>query len=573
MRSLSPLPCVVEAELTVFVRAKRSGQHEYLQVVHSERVDGRPRQRVIATLGRLDELQQSGQIDSLIASCARFAGHTAVLAAQRRGESTEADSLRIGPALVFERLWRDLGIPAVLDQHLRGRYFEFPVERAIFLTVLHRLFPSGSDRAADVWRQGYAIEGVAKLQLHHLYRTMGWLGEPLAEDQQFAATRFSPRCTKDLIEETLFQRRRDLLTTLDLVFFDTTSIYFEGRGGESLGRYGKSKDKRPDRKQMVVGAVLDNEGYPLCCELWPGNASDVKSLLSIIDRLKHRFHIGRICVVADRGMISKETIAGLKEVHRDSRFILGARLRAVKEVREKVLSRAGRYKEVRGPRKNSKDPAPLKVKEVRIDDRRYIVCVNEEEARKDRADREAIVKALAEKLKQGDKSLVGNKGYRKYLKVVGEGHFEINPAKIKSEERYDGKWVLQTDMEIAPEEVALRYKELWLVEALFRAMKSILETRPIYHKRDDTIRGHVFCSFLALVLMKELLRRMEARGWRTEWERLKDDLEALQEVTVRNSGQTFIVRTTTRGDAGKALQAAGVALGPTVRRVDGTTKD
>ncbi len=564
----SSLSFVVEAEVKMFVRAKRSGQFEYLQVVHSERVNGRPRQRVIATLGRLDKLKESGQIDALIASCARFAQHTAVLDAHRRGESTEADSIRIGPPLVFEKLWRELGIPDVLKQHLGNRKFEFPMERAIFLTVLHRLFPSGSDRAAEVWRRDYAIRGVNRLELHHLYRAMGWLGEVLAQDRQFAATRFSPRCTKDLIEESLFQRRRDLLTTLDLVFFDTTSIYFEGRGGESIGRLGNSKDKRPDRKQMVVGAVLDNEGYPICCELWPGNASDVKSLLPVIDRLKQRFHIGSICVVADRGMISKETIAGLKEVHRDTRFILGARLRKVKEVREKVLSWPGRHKEVYGARRNSKDPAPLKVKGVCIDDRRYIVCVNEEEARKDRADREAIVKALGEQLKQGDKSLVGNKGYRKYLKVVGESHFEIDEAKVKSEERFDGKWVLQTDMDMAADQVALKYKELWMVESIFRTMKSILQTRPIYHKRDDTIRGHVFCSFLALVLMKELLRRMEQRGWQPEWERLKDDLDTLQEITVRNRSTTFIVRTTTRGDAGKALQAAGVALGPTVRRLE-----
>lgn len=552
----------------MFVRAKRSGPHEYLQVVQSERVAGRPRQRVIATLGRLDKLKESGQIDSLIASCSRFAEHTAVLDAHRRGESTQAHSLRIGPPLVFERLWGELGVPEVLEHHVGKRHFEFPLERAIFLTVLHRLFPSGSDRAAEVWRNGYAIEGLGKLQLHHLYRAMGWLGEPLADHEQFGATPFSPRCTKDLIEESLFRRRRDLLTTLDLVFFDTTSIYFEGHGGVNLGKFGKSKDKRPDRKQMVVGAVLDNEGYPICCELWPGNTTDVTSLLPIVDRLKQRFDIGNICVVADRGMISRKTIAGLKEAHRGCHFILGARMRAVKEVRTVVLSDPGSYKEIHGPRKRSKDPAPLRVKEVVVEGRRYVVCINEEEARKDRADREAIVKALAEKLKHGDKSLVGNKGFRRYLKVAGGGHFEIDPEKIKSEERYDGKWVLQTDMDTAPEQIALKYKELWMVESIFRDMKSILETRPIYHKRDETIRGHVFCSFLALLLMKELLRRMETRGWPTEWARLKDDLDALQEITVENSAQRFVARTTTQGDAGKALQAVGVALGPTIRRVD-----
>src|SRR5208337_4910146 len=278
------------------------------------------------------------------------------------------------------------------------RQFEFPVERAVFLTVLHRLVASGSDRAAEKWKQGYTIVGGDSLALHHLYRAMAWLGEPLAETQQEGATPFVVRTTKDLIEEALFERRRDLFSHLDLVFFDTTSIYFEGEGGTELGQYGHSKDHRPDRKQMVVGAILDGEGRPLCCELWPGNVTDVKTLVPVVDRLKGRFRIGSICIVADRGMISQETIAQLQAEGRQVHFILGARLRNVKEIYEEVLSRAGRYREVRGPREKSTDPSPLKVKEVYIDKRRYVVCLNEEQARKDRADREAIVASLREQL-------------------------------------------------------------------------------------------------------------------------------------------------------------------------------
>jgi len=557
----------------MFVRAKKSKGFEYLQVVHNERVEGRVRQRVIATLGRLDVLKRTGQIDALLASCARFAEHSSLLQAHRRGEKVQAESVRIGPPRLFEKLWAELGLPAIIENHIAQRKFEFSLERAIFLTVLHRLFPSGSDRAAEVWRHRYAIKGVADIELHHLYRAMAWLGEPLAEDQQSAATPFCPRTTKDLVEESLFRSRREILTTLDVVFFDTTSIYFEGRGGETIGRYGKSKDRRPDRKQMVVGVVLDNEGRPVCSEVWPGNTCDVKSLLPIVDRLKQRFQIGKVCVVADRGMISRATIAGLQAADRDARYILGARLRAVKEIREEVLSREGPYKVVHGPRDGSKAPAPLKVKEVWVNDRRYIICHNEEQERKDRADREAIVKALNDQLKQGDKSLVGNKGYRRYLKVVGDSHFEIDEAKVAYEARFDGKWVLQTDMDMSPEQLALKYKELWMVEAAFRSMKSALQTRPIYHKRDETIRGHVFCSFLALVLIKELQAKMEQRGWRPEWERLKDDLDALEEFTVRNAGRAFVVRSTTRGDAGKALQAAGIALGPTVRLAQNDATD
>ncbi|MGB6968336.1 MAG: IS1634 family transposase, partial [Methyloceanibacter sp.] len=334
----------------MFVRVKKSGAYEYLQIVHNERVEGRVQQHVIGTLGRLDVLQKSGQLDGLLASCARFAEHSAVLSAHRQGRIPPAEKVRIGPVLVFERLWQEMGLPKILGRLLQGRKFEFDVERAVFLTVLHRLFAPGSDRAAEVWRQQYALEGVEKLQLHHLYRAMAWLGESLPEGQQAHATPFAPRSVKDLVEESLFGQTRDLFSGLDLVFFDTTSIYFEGEGGETIGQYGHSKDHRPDRKQMVVGVILDGQGRPVCCELWPGNTADVTTLIPIVDRLKHRFHIRSVCVVADRGMISRDTIRQLQAADRDVRYILGARLRSVKEIYEVVLRRPGRYHQVYGPK-------------------------------------------------------------------------------------------------------------------------------------------------------------------------------------------------------------------------------
>ena len=154
--------------------------------------------------------------------------------------------------------------------------------------------------------------------------------------------------------------------------------------------------------------------------------------------------------------------------------------------------------------------------------------------------------------------LVGNKGYRKFLSATGKNAFQVDEAKVKADARFDGKWVLQTDTELPAEEVALRYKDLLLVEDTFRTMKSILETRPIYHKCDDTIRGHVFCSFLALVLQRELQSRLESRGWQVEWARLCDDLDELQELTL-TVGNKNLLRTPPVGHASQALQTAGVA--------------
>jgi len=547
----------------MFARVKKSGNYQYVQVVHNERFDGRVRQRVIATLGRLDVLKETGQLEGLLESLARFSDHAAVLNALKANQITPTRTIHLGPPLVFQRLWEQLCLPDILQRLLAGRKFEFSLERVVFITVLHRLFSPGSDRAADRWCRKYALGEIDRVELQHFYRTMGWLGEPLPPDQQPQTPSLTPRLRKDLIEEALFEQRRDLFSSLRLVFLDTTSIYFEGRGGETIGRRGYSKDHRPDLPQMVVVVVMDDEGRPVCCELLPGNTADIKTLLPVIDRLRGRFGIRDVCIVADRGMISQQTMAQLSQ--RDIRYILGARLRNVKEIRETVLSRGGRYCEVHGPRSKSKAPSPLKVKQVLVEERRYIVCHNEEQARKDQADREAIVEKLRRQLKQGSKSLVGNKGYRKYLSARSGGAFHIDEAKVKQDTRFDGKWVLQTDTNLPAEEVALRYKDLLLVEDAFRTMKSILETRPIYHKCDDTIRGHVFCSFLALVLQQELKSRLESRGWVTEWQRLRDDLDELQELTLPLGEKTFVIRTPPVGDAGRALQAAGVALGPSVR--------
>lgn len=551
----------------MFLRRKQSGRRVYLQVVENRWEGGRSRQRVIATLGRLDTLLASGELDSLVRSAARFSEALLVLDAHGAGETPVVRSERVGPALVFQRLWQETGCQAVVQQHLAQRQFGFPVERAVFLTVLHRLLAPGSDRAAERWRALYRLPGTESLQLHQLYRAMAWLGEALPA--QAGCTPFTPRCIKDLIEEDLFGYRRDLFTALDLVFFDTTSLYFEGEGGETLGQYGHSKDHRPDLKQMVVGAVLDSEGRPVCCELWPGNACDVTSLVPIVERLRTRFAIGELCVVADRGMISQHTLAELEA--RGWRYILGARMRRHKEVREEVLARAGRYRVVHPPGVHAKDPAPLRVKEVNVEGRRYVVCLNEAQKRKDEADRQVTLAALGEKLKQGDKALIGNRGYRKYLTSQGE-RFVIDEQAVRREARYDGKWVLRTNTELSTAEVALKYKQLWMVEDLFRTSKSLLATRPIFHRCDETIRGHVFCSFLALILRKELQARLEARGESLEWDDIVRDLEALTETEVLHEGKRFRLRAEAQGTCGKVFQAVGVALPPTVRRLEDTAQ-
>jgi Transposase DDE domain len=550
----------------VFIRTQTNANRTYLLLVENQRVNGRIQQRVLARLGRLDELRTSGELDRLLASLGRFSEKLAVLGAHAEGESLTVGARIIGPALIVGRLWQELSIDRVLAELAGQRRFGFSLERAVFVSVLHRLFAPGSDRSAQKWQSGYAIAQAEGLDLHQFYRAMGWLGEPINEASAPGACSHEAlmaRTRKDLIEERLFDRRRDLFSTLDVVFFDTTSIYFEGEGGESLGQYGHSKDHRPDLKQMVVGVVVDNRGRPILSQMWPGNTADVTSLVPVVDRLRTYFKVNHICIVADRGMISAATIEQIKA--RGWQYILGVRMRRLKEVNEAVLARAGRYEEIHPKSNDSKARSALKVKEVWVEDQRYVVCLNEDQASKDRHDREAIVAALKAALKQGDKQLIGNRGYRKFVKASGE-RFALDEDKIKAEARLDGKWVLTTNTELPARELALKYKQLWLVEAIFRTAKSQLDTRPIFHQCDDTIRGHVFCSFLALLLRVELEERLARRGWKLEWADIVADLDRLQEIELNVNDKAYTLRTQPKGTVGKVFQACGVALPPMLRQ-------
>lgn len=212
---------------------------------------------------------------------------------------------------------------------------------------------------------------------------------------------------------------------------------------------------------------------------------------------------------------------------------------------------------------------PLKVKEVQVDERRYVVCVNPEQVVQDRLKREQIVAALTEQLRHGDKTLVGNKGYRHYLKEEGPHHFLIDQAKVADEARYDGTWVLRShNTELTAVEVALQYKKLWMVEHWFRDCKSLVATRPIYHKYDKTIRGHVFCSFLALVLRQELQARLAARGHDVEWADIMRDLERVQYVEVAQGEKHYLLRSELSGTAGRVFQSVGVAVPPAVQEME-----
>jgi hypothetical protein len=538
----------------MFVRVKKIGAYEYLYLVENVREGGRHVQRVIKSLGRRDEVQDSDLLDNLIASAARHSRRSIVLSSFYRGELAPIRRLSIGPDLVFGRLWAETGCRDVLRQHLARRQFGFDAERAIYLTVLHRLMVSGFDRHASVWHQNVQIPGTGALTLKHAYKAMAWLGEDLAK-----ADTDGPRPRTEIIEEDLYRHRKSLFGRLSVAFFDTTSLYFEGQGSETLGQRGHSKDYRPRLNQVVLGIVLDEKDRPIASFLWPGNTADVTTLAPVVERLRTRFGVERACVVADRGMISAATITDLERQSID--YILGARERSSTEIRDVVMKDDGATVPLTIPRQ--KGETDLAIKEVNVAGRRYIVCRNPEVARKDAEARTALLAGLEQKLKQGDKALVGNTGYRRFLSTPEGKGFTIDRDKVEAEARFDGLFVLRTSLKLPALSVVLRYRNLLAVEDSFRASKSLLTTRPVFHRTDAAIRGHISCTFLALVLRKELLNRLAARGGKVpEWRCMIDDLLDLSSVEVEQDGRRALLRTAPGPTIDPISRALGITLPP-----------
>lgn len=522
----------------MFVRLKKVNSagrsYSYLHIVENFREGGRVRQRVIGTLGRLEELQEKGDLERVITQLVEHCPAVRLLRAETAGQLRVVRDQLWGPVLIFERLWEELGLPELLRR--AGRRCGFDLERQLFAQVLQRFLEPGSDLAGSKWVATVHGRGFGEMKLMNFYRALSLVWKH-----------------KEEIEESLYRRGLDLFNReLDVVFFDTTSTYFEGTKLAPWARLGKSRGHRPDHLQLVVGVVLRRDGMPVCCEIWPGNMADVKTLLPVVEAMKKRFGIRRVVLVCDRGMVS---VANLKALERARfEYIVGMKMRGLVEVRDEVLGRAGRYQQV-----NEK----LQVKQVRVGRRRYVVCFNPEEASKDRRDREAILEKIRKKLSSGGvKALIANRGYRRYLKFKS-GAAQIDEKRVREDERYDGKYVLRTTAELPATEVAMAYKELCWIERLWRELKDVVEVRPVYHWiKKDNVRGHIFVCFLSLYLAALLRKKLAAAGLCIPWDEIIRDLSSVRAVTVELGGEHYLLRSPLAGFAGKIFAAVGVKPPP-----------
>lgn len=541
--------------------------YEYIQIVENYRAGQKIKQRVIHSVGRKDKID-STRINKLIASLETFSDRLIILR-QDNPDLKILWSKQYGLPWLYHQLWRQIGFDDIIKQTFQDRKIEFNLAQSLFCLVLNRLMDPKSELGIDVWKDDIYLDGnpFDKLALQHLYRTLDYLATE-----------------KQTIEIKLFERTRNLFNnSVNLVFFDTTSAYFEGTGKHSheLQQFGYSKDHRPDRRQITVGVLLDQQGIPIGCEINSGNTQDSTAIKLLIDKVKTRFNLANIIWVSDSGMAGEDNIKQLHNI--EYGFILGARMKNVKELYDKIEDnnfRKEMFAEMKSmPAKSvskesaSKQKAELRYfefKSTKHDCRHYLIVYNQQEAEREKQTREAVIKKLEYALKQknGIKKLIKNKKYKSYLKITGETKIAIDQDKAKKDERYDGLFVLQTDTGLSAEIVIARYKDLYQVEQAFRSMKSALDLRPIYHQKDRRVIAHVFVNFLALYLQITLKTLLTKQGLSAEdIAQGLSDIKKIEMSRLVLKDHSYHVRTELQGTAHKILSKLNINPGIRIQKL------
>lgn len=531
----------------------------YVQLAHNIRdpKTGFAKANVLYTFGRADSLDLEA-IKRLVKSLCRFLSpQEAVQAQASLGKDSHAlrflKSLPLGGAFLLRALWERLGLHRVLVQSLQAREFRSPVEWAIFAMVANRALAPDSKRGVEEWvKEDVALGNQEPIFLQHLYRAMDFLLEHAEEMQR----------------EVFFATADLFHLEVDLLFFDTTSTYIERdeEDEEGLRKYGHSKDKRPDLPQIVIGLAVTKEGLPVRCWVLPGNVQD----MTTVERVKKDllgWKLSRCIWVMDRGMNSEENRTILQRA--GGHYILGEKLRDDQEVHQKALSRRGRYQKVKDN---------LEVKEVLVGKgerrRRFIVVYNPEEAKKDKATRERTLQKIKEALRAfGDQrgkvhkkavcALLAHRTMGRYLRQLKSGVLRIDRTRVRAEKHLDGKYLLSTsDDTLSPQDVALGYKQLMEVERAFRTLKTTLELRPLYHRKDERIQAHVLLCFLALLLV-----RIAERQTGQSWDQIRAIMERMHLGEFESRDGRILQRTELTPDQTNILKLLNISSPPKIQEI------
>jgi hypothetical protein len=547
-------------------RRTKDGRVVYLQLAHNEwdPVAKQSKVRVLYSFGREDQLDRDA-IRRLIGSLQRALEPDEVLATQAAPGLRFIESRPMGGAWALDGLWRELAIDRTLVGLLRGRRLDGRAERVIFAMVSNRALEPLSKLAASKWVTERAwIAELPELDEDSCYRSMDWLLEVCDE----------------LCEAVYFATADLLNLEVDLLFFDTTSTYFERDEPEqdvvdqdgnvvrpAFRVRGHSKDHRDDLPQVVIAMAVTRTGIPIRVWCWPGSTSDQELIRQAKDDLR-AWKLSRVVWVADRGFQSAENRRYLQRA--GGHYILGEKLRGNDKEANAALQRQGRYHTVAGN---------LRVKEVIIDDGtmrdRFVICHNPDEAKRDEQVREQLLAQIQDQIADSDRlaaaerhklygQLSAKRGYKRFLRQTKTGKLRIDRAAINAEQHLDGKFLLRTsDATLTAEDVALGYKQLLEIERAWRDMKTTLDLRPVHHRKEDRIRAHVILCWLALLL----IRIAENQAGDT-WRNLRDELQRMHLGTFTGPAGTSQQRTELTPRQRDILRALNVASPPLFLHLD-----
>jgi len=539
---------------------------QYLCLVESywdkEKKGGRERE--IANLGRIDLPENKELPDRIIAALEKNAVRTKIL--KSISDIKPVSSKEFGQIQIFRTLWNKLGFEKVLRNYLEKTNLETDFVEAIFMMVCNKLIEPASERGADIWKNEVHEPKWDNYQLHHLYRAMDFLIAHKAN-----------------VEVDLYNSVRDLFNIkVDVVMFDTTSLSYWGEGEEApeFLKHGYAKNKRKDLKQIVIGLIMDQSGIPLGHEVWSGNCSDKPAFKEIIEKIKHKYSIGKVILVADRGMISEDNINFLEQNNYD--YILGAKMRQLPKTRKHILLEDRNefkkmddsyllYKEMTEYQLWEKEQKILKpdtdfsefIKKYALTSkgkRRWIACLNPQIETMDANKRKYFQEILENKVEFSTaKDWIISNGYKKYVNIT-DFAISLNEERLKEDELYDGKWLMITSSSLEAFEIIKAYKNLSHIERHFRDLKSELEVGPIYHRVERRIKAHVFLSFLALQIKAGITKLLKAKNPKISYSEAIRDVAKIKAVRFNIEDKSIVMRTKFEGLASFVYSTTGTKI-------------